>query len=420
MLPDDKGNFYLGSNYGLLWFDTKARAFYNLAEEHPLAKLEFSRASVLRTSDNHYYMGTVDGLYSFAPDELEFSRSSNKLKQIKMYNISIFNSKENKYHYLSKELNSLSSLVLSPFDNNIEFYFSVPEFYKNVYYSYRIKGQNDKWSEYDPDNKILLYGLQDGKYTMEIKASTDLSDDNASYYSLPLIVQQVWYKKWRVASLFLLAVIAMITGLLRYRFNQKLKRQQDLSNLRTKISSDLHDDVGTILSGLAMQSQMLTYSVKEEQKESLLEITRMSHDAMEHMRDTVWAMDNRKDKYENLIDRMRDFAEKNLSMKKMTHEFIISDIDTKQFIDPEKRQTIYLIFKEAITNIIKHCDGKHVIITFAYIKNNLHLTIHDNGAEKEGCKSDGLGLSNMKMRAEKIGGTLHTKYDVGFVVELNL
>jgi signal transduction histidine kinase len=50
----------------------------------------------------------------------------------------------------------------------------------------------------------------------------------------------------------------------------------------------------------------------------------------------------------------------------------------------------------------------------------LHLTIHDNGPEKEGCNSDGLGLSNMKMRAEKIGGMLTTKYDGGFVVELNL
>ena len=79
-----------------------------------------------------------------------------------------------------------------------------------------------------------------------------------------------------------------------------------------------------------------------------------------------------------------------------------------------------MIFRKAITNIIKHCDGKHVTITFAYAKNRLHLTIHDNGPEKEGYKSDGLGLSNMKMRAEKIGGTFSTKYDNGFVVELNL
>ena len=99
------------------------------------------------------------------------------------------------YRYLSKDLDNLNTLNLEPFDTNIEFSFSVPEFNKSVYYCYRIKGQNELWSEYSPENKILIYGLQPGKYTLEVKASTDLSDENASFYSLPLIMKQVWYKK---------------------------------------------------------------------------------------------------------------------------------------------------------------------------------------------------------------------------------
>jgi two-component sensor histidine kinase len=418
--PDTIGNFYLGSNYGLIYFDTKAATFYNLAEGHPLSAVEFNRASVFKSSDNRYYFGSTDGLYSFTPGELEFYKSSNAIKAIKLYGISIFSSRDNTYNYLSENLDALGKLTLNPFDNTIEFSFSVPEFYRDVYYSYRIKGQSENWTEYKPDNKILLYGLQPGNYILEVKASASLNDSNASYYSLPIEMKQVWYKRSWVIVLFSLLTITAIIGFLRFRFNQKIKRQKDLADLRTKISSDLHDDVGTILSGLAMQSQMLTYTANEEQKESLNEISTMSRDAMEHMRDTVWAMDSRKDKYENLIDRMRAFAEKNLAMKNMTHEFIISDVDTKKFIDPEKRQSIYLIFKEATTNIIKHCDGKHVTITFAHVKNNLYLTIHDNGPEKEGCNSDGLGLSNMKMRAKKIGGELLTGYDNGFWVRLTI
>ena len=53
----------------------------------------------------------------------------------------------------------------------------------------------------------------------------------------------------------------------------------------------------------------------------MLELSEMSREAMERMRDTVWAIDARKDKYENLIDRMRDFAEKNLERKNITHTF---------------------------------------------------------------------------------------------------
>jgi signal transduction histidine kinase len=260
--------------------------------------------------------------------------------------------------------------------------------------------------------------LQPGDYLLELKASTGLNDDNAVYYSLHITMKQVWFKKPWIIALFSLVMIGLLVIYLRSRFNQKLKRQKDLADLRTKISSDLHDDVGTILSGLAMQSQMLTFTAKEEQKESLNEISNMSRDAMERMRDTVWAMDSRKDKYENLIDRMRAFVEKNLAMKNITHEFIVSDIDTKKFINPEKRQAIYLIFKEAITNIIKHSDGRHVIIQFGYEKNHLHLTINDNGSEKKATQSDGLGLSNMKMRADKINGQLTARYENGFKIEL--
>ncbi len=420
ILPDTAGNFYLGSSYGLLWFNTAAREFYNLTEDHPMATIEFNRASAFKASDNRYYFGTTDGLYSYTAGELEFSKSSNLIQRVKLFAVSIFNNKQGAYHYLSKDLDSLNKLVLQPFDNNIELSFAVPEFYKKVYYSYRVKGQSESWTDYKLDNKILLFGLQPGKYTLEVKASTGLNDANASYYSLPIEMKQVWYKKPWVIVLFSLLAITAIIGFLRFRFNQKIKRQKDLADLRTKISSDLHDDVGTILSGLAMQSQMLTFTAKEEQKETLNEISNMSREAMEHMRDTVWAMDSRKDKYENLIDRMRAFAEKNLAMKNLTHDFIITDIDTKRFINPEKRQTIYLIFKEAITNIVKHCDGKHVIITFAHVKNNLQLTIQDNGTIKNDINSDGLGLSNMKMRAEKIKGILTTKYENGFVVELQV
>ena len=420
ILPDTAGNFYLGSSYGLLYFNTQTSEFYNLAESHPLSKLEFNKTSTLRASDGRYYFGTTDGLYSFLPGELEFIKSSNSIRALKLFSISIFNSRDNTTNYLSQNLDSLSKLVLNPFDNNIEFSFSVPEYYKTIYYSYRIKGQSDIWTDYKPENKILLYGLPPGNHVLQVKVSTVFNDVNAQYFSLPIEMKQVWYKKIWVIVVASILFAFLLIGFLRFRFNQKLQRQKDLAALRTKISSDLHDDVGTILSGLAMQSQILSLSAKAETKDSLNEISNMSRDAMERMRDTVWAMDSRKDKLANLVDRMRDFAEKNLAMKNMTHEFILDNIETKKFINPEKRQAIYLIFKEAITNIIKHSDGKHVTIHFTENKNNLLLLIQDNGNIKPVSNSDGLGLSNMKMRAEKIGGQLKAGYNNGYQVILTI
>ena len=88
-------------------------------------------------------------------------------------------------------------------------------------------------------------------------------------------------------------------------------------------------------------------------------------------------------------------------------------MDTKKFIDPEKRQNIYLIFKEAITNVMKHSDGSHVVIKIAEEKGKLKLTVKDNGKERPTSRSDGQGIDNMTMRAKKINGSVVIGYQDG-------
>lgn len=103
------------------------------------------------------------------------------------------------------------------------------------------------------------------------------------------------------------------------------------------------------------------------------------------------------------------------------HGFTLDMGDTRKFIDPQKRQNIYPIFKEAITNIVKHSDATHVDIVFSEQRNQLHLVIRDNGSQLQSVTlSDGLGLSNMQMRATQLGGHLTANYEAGFKVELIL
>ena len=177
--------------------------------------------------------------------------------------------------------------------------------------------------------------------------------------SIPLSDTPPWWETWWAYGFYTLLGAGFVFTLIQYRVRQGLARIRALESIRTRISSDLHDDVGSILSGLAMQSQMIALTAQEHQKGPLIEISDMSHEAMDRMRDTVWAIDSRKDKYENLIDRMRAFAEKNLNLKQITHDFEVTVDDARRFIDPQKRQNIYLIFKEAISNICKHSDATH-------------------------------------------------------------
>ena len=139
---------------------------------------------------------------------------------------------------------------------------------------------------------------------------------------------------------------------------------------------------------------------------------------MERMRDTVWAIDSRKDKYENLVDKMREFAEKSFHTKQINHVFKTEIDDSKRFINPEKRQNIYLIFKEAVTNICKHSGATAVDIYLKQEKGNFILKINDNGINKQNLKSEGTGLTNIKMGAKSIGFNLKIENNGGYKIIL--
>jgi len=136
------------------------------------------------------------------------------------------------------------------------------------------------------------------------------------------------------------------------------------------------------------------------------------------MRDIVWAMDSSKDKFQNLIDRMKDVALSTLSPLQIKFNFDTDTLDLAEFIPPDKRKEIHLIFKEALTNITKHSNADLVNISFHKFNDTVELIIADNGTNAPTQKSDGVGLGNMKRRALSIGGQLSYENTNGFIVRL--
>lgn len=420
ILPDTQKGFYIGSQQGLVYFDTTTLLYTHLTPDHPLSQPEFNRTSAFRDRQGRYYFGSTNGLYSFQPEELEFKPATASLYPIKLFGIAIFNGEKKRYRYITPAIGEMDELVLLPSETNIEFSLSAPSFDHEMFYSYRIKGIKNEWSDYTVDPKILVYALPPGRYVLEVKASANASDNITAMFELPIVMSAYWYQKAWVWILVFIGLSAIVAFSIRYWYQQRWKRQKALEALRIKISSDLHDDVGSILSGLAMQSQVMSYEMPEDKRKPMLELSEMSREAMERMRDTVWAIDARKDKYENLIDRMRDFAEKNLEIKNIAHTFQASGVDGKKFISPEIRQNIYLIFKETITNIVKHSEATHVDIHFSLTDNHLTLVVKDNGTGIRTDNEAGQGLGNMKMRAVRLGGNLDLSSHQGFQVRLDL
>jgi signal transduction histidine kinase len=450
-LREDKaGNLWISSRTGLNKLSKKELekiAATPYAPVHPFFKKYTPENGNMGFAEGRYYLleaqngdlwiPKMDRLTIYHPrqDTPNLEASTVELTNIKLYNEAIAWKKDTNFvlkngftvqDFTFKELSPWQMVpeeLSLAFNNNFltfEFAAVNTNAPQAVSYQYRLKGLENNWSAITQRSEATYGNLSPGSYTFCVKAVNEegVWSKEVSY---SFTIRPPWWQTWWCYLLYSLAIGGMIYVFIQYRVAQRVSRIKALEAIRTKISGDLHDDVGTILSGLAMQSQMMALTAKDGQKEALNELSTMSHDAMERMRDTVWAIDSRKDKYENLIDRMRDFAERNLNRKQISHDFTVELEDGKKFIDPQKRQNLYLIFKEAITNIVKHSDATHVTIVFSEQKKQLHLMIHDNGSQLQNLTpSDGLGLSNMQMRATQLGGRLKTTYEAGFKVELTL
>lgn len=425
MLPYQDSLMYIGGNIGIHLFNTNQNTWYSLDKNHPLAQVEFNRSSTLLASGGKCYFGSIDGLYSFYPNELPFAQTTTNDVTLHLVNISWYDQNKKQIIGRWENLNNVSLITLGPQPSNLELVFSVPQFDHTIFYDYRLPGVNDQWQGRNTSGKINIGTLLPGNYTIEVKAYTSINDENPAYYSIKLVIEEYWYKKWWAKAVLFLLFAGATWWYVKQQIKKRLqrqqeaiKRQEELAALRTKISSDLHDDVGSILTGLAMQSQNIAVESNDKTKQELDEIVEMSREAMERMRDTVWVIDSRKDKYINLIDRMRSSAEQQLATKNINHHFEADLENPDEFIDPIRRQNVYLIFKELISNILKHSDATQVHIKFVYRKKQLYLLVHDNGTIQKQKTTDGLGLSNIALRAKNIKGTFTTQYENGFKAEL--
>ena len=217
--------------------------------------------------------------------------------------------------------------------------------------------------------------------------------------------------------LLTLFVSGIIFGIAHLRYRQRLKLEQ----LRTRISSDLHDEVGGVLSGLAMQMDLLAEDVPNEIQAKLENVALGSRKAAAKMRDVIWAVDHTRDHYEDLEERMKAYALEMLDPVNIEFYFKSEEMNPGLKINSKVRQNVLFIFKEAINNIVKHAGATTVNISTLRTSDGFNLQIIDNGQGFDQHKmKTGNGLKYMRMRAAKIGSELEYSSDDGVRIDLKI
>ncbi len=185
-------------------------------------------------------------------------------------------------------------------------------------------------------------------------------------------------------------------------YDQVLRRELDFAQTRLRIAADLHDDIGSNLSGIALMTE--TAASNEDGRERLLEISRFARSMVDSLRDIVWSIDPDSDSPVQLIDRMKDAASSILAGTEHTFQ-TRGDLTTPT--SPVFQRNVFLIFKEAIHNIARHSKATRVHVEVVVSDTHFLLTVTDNGVGFDvTMASSGLGTKTMSRRADRIGGEL--------------
>ena len=189
-------------------------------------------------------------------------------------------------------------------------------------------------------------------------------------------------------------------------YEHQLKIQQ----VRNKIASELHDDIGSTLSSIYLFSEVAKKEINQDSLQALpmLEkIENSSQQMMQSMSEIVWAIQPKNDDTANLVEKIHSFANELLQARNISFRFEYPDQFLSIPITMEVRRNIYLIFKEALNNIAKHSSASQVDMEVELKEKSIRIGIRDNGLGfNNHSPSPGNGLQNLCSRAEEIGGHL--------------
>lgn len=423
IMIDNHNNLWLTTGDGLAeyipprnLFDEKDKgAFRIYSKSDGLPAKPCTSTHPLRSKDGTIYFevdGGYNGLVYFHPDSLIDNpfRPPVFITDFKLFNKSVSPGDIN--NVLTSTIETTKEITLSYKQNVLSFTFAALSFVhpENNKYAYKLDRFNKDWIITDASKRFANYtNLDPGDYTFEVKASNNDGVWNEIPTTIHLIITPPFWQTWWFRTLIIIAVVALVYGLYRYRLSQLIR----LQNIRNKISGDLHDDIGSTLNSISVYSEVAKQDPSKH-LQALEMIGESSRRIIDAMSDIVWTINPGNDSFENIIMRMRSLAFNLLRAKNIEFTFRADEDLNNLKLSMENRRNFFLIFKESINNLVKYAEGTAVTIQLVYNGKQIKLQIGDNGKGFDTSQpSNGNGLNSMRRRANEMNAQLKIESVIG-------
>lgn len=414
IIEDDNQNIWVSTYNGISRIDNSFDIIQNFFAEDGITNNEFNYTSSLKDNEGNIWFGSMNGITVIDPNK-DLGKALNP--SLILTSFSNYNRKTNKTFHQFNALENVQEFIISPFTSWFQFNWSLPNYFnsgKNKYYVW-LEGLESSWSYHGNNPYIRYNNLPHGDYILKVKATDSKGNPSDGELAIPFTVKPFFYQTWWFNALWILSIAGIFYALFKYNLNKKLAMER----MRTQIASDLHDEVGSMLSGLAMQSELLQAGNDDGNNSRFKNIADLSRSVVGKMRDLVWSIDSRSDTTQDLIDKMMEKLATMLGPLDIAYKIELGDLSLSKHLSVNVRQQLFLIFNEALTNIVRHSNASEVIVNIGNTGPNFIMSIKDNGTVSDKYKqSTGMGMANIKMRAKKINANCEFITDHGFEVKV--
>lgn len=294
-------------------------------------------------------------------------------------------------------------LILEYNDNELRFTYAAASYLVPDLTEYRVMldGFDRRWSAWTTDIQKDYTNIPEGRYAFFVEAKNVYGVISASY-PFHVTILSPWYRTWWAYILYFLTSSGILFTVYRIRVNQILR----LHKIRNAIASDLHDEISATLSSISFFARAIEDDrIKGDKSRFVNLISESAGSAKEKITDIVWAINPENDDWASFLSKCRRFASDLLESKNINYELHI-DQQVPGTLGMQQRQNLWLIFKELVTNTVRHSEASNVEISLRYKGRILILVVDDDGIGMDPkAPASGSGLENIRRRIGILGGT---------------
>jgi signal transduction histidine kinase/ligand-binding sensor domain-containing protein len=297
---------------------------------------------------------------------------------------------------------------------------------EKVRFKYRLDGLEPEWTDVGTRRVAYYTYPKPGDYTFRVIACNNDGFWNETGATLVFtVLPRFWQTWWFAAGVVLAGIGAVgssVRSITRRRLHEKmerLERQRALENERARIAKDIHDDLGSNLARIMMLSQSDRAEGEDAQQvvARLQKVYLTTRELTRTMDEIVWAVSPHHDTLDSLVNYLGKFAQDFLNMADVRCRLVVPIQLPAWPLTAEVRHSLFLAFKEALHNVVKHASAAEVRVSLTLAESGFVVAIEDDGvgfdparvapgaAGKDPLRiAGGNGLANMHKRLESLGG----------------